>query len=246
MKKPDLDVYGREMMAFYRGEALSEIIERSDGFMDASPNYGRNYYLGEFKGWAPAEKTALKFVKGRVLDIGCGAGRHSLVLQKKGFDVLGIDKSPLALQVCRLRGLKKTRVLSIERLPRLKAGFFDTFLMLGNNFGLFGSFAKARRLLGVMRKLSGPGAVIIAQTLDPHQTNEPDHLRYHRQNLQKGRMVGQVRIRVRFRNLKGPWMDYLFVSKKEMKEILKGTGWRIKRFIPSMGSVYIAVIQKTS
>ncbi len=51
----------------------------------------------------------MEFVNGRVLDVGCGAGRHSLYLQKKGFDVLGIDVSPLAVKVCRLKGVKKLK-----------------------------------------------------------------------------------------------------------------------------------------
>jgi 2-polyprenyl-3-methyl-5-hydroxy-6-metoxy-1,4-benzoquinol methylase len=54
------------------------------------------------------------FVKGRVLDIGCGAGRHSLYLQNQGFQVLGIDNSPLAVKVAKLRGLKRVKVMSIE------------------------------------------------------------------------------------------------------------------------------------
>jgi 2-polyprenyl-3-methyl-5-hydroxy-6-metoxy-1,4-benzoquinol methylase len=73
----------------------------------------------------------MRFVKGRVLDIGCGAGRVALYLQKKGFDVSGIDVSPLAVKVCKLRGLKKARVLSISNIGA-KLGKFDTLLMFGN------------------------------------------------------------------------------------------------------------------
>jgi SAM-dependent methyltransferase len=89
-------------------------------------------------------------VQGKVLDIGCGAGRHSLYLQKKGFDVLGIDISPLVIKVCQLRGLKKAIVMSIEELD-FEPNSFDTVIMMGNNFGLFGNFKK--RLKRVLRKL---------------------------------------------------------------------------------------------
>ena len=85
----------------------------------------------------------MEFVNGRVLDVGCGAGRYSLYLQKKGFDVLGIDVSPLAVKVCRLKGVKKTQVMSIEAL-NFKPRSFDSVLMMGNNFSLFGSFKKAK------------------------------------------------------------------------------------------------------
>lgn len=238
------DVYGHQMMAFHLNKSRDEIIEREDGLIDARGLGGKNYYFSEYKDWAPFEKESMKYVKGRVLDIGCGAGRHSLYLQKKGFDVLGIDNSPLAVKVCRLRGLRKTGVLAIEQLHRLKPGSFDSILMMGNNFGLFGNFKKARRLLRQMARITSPGARIIAQTLDPHQTKDPLHLGYHRLNRKRGRMVGQVRLRVRFQNLMGPWMDYLLVSEKEMRKILVGTGWVLNRILPSAGSLYIAVIQK--
>lgn len=57
-------------------------------------------------------------------------------------------------------------------------------------------------------------------------------------------MAGQLRLRVRYRGYVTPWFDYLYVSKGEMKEILKGSGWRVKKFIDSGDSVYVAVIEK--
>jgi SAM-dependent methyltransferase len=185
----------------------------------------------------------MEFVKGRVLDIGCGAGRHSLYLQKMGFDVLGIDSSPLAIKVCKLRGLKRARVMSIEEL-NFKPNSFDTVIMLGSNFGLFGSFEKARRLLKKLHKMTSGNGLIIASTRDTYKTDNADHLEYHQLNKEKGRMAGQLRVRIRFRKCVGSWFDYLIVSKKEMEEILKGTGWKIREFIDSGDSGYIAVIEK--
>ena len=90
------DVYGRELMGFYRSESQVEVIERNDGLIDARGPFGRKYYLSEYKDWAPFEKKAMKLVKGRVLDIGCGAGRHSLYFQKKGLKVLEVISKPLS------------------------------------------------------------------------------------------------------------------------------------------------------
>ena len=185
----------------------------------------------------------MRLVKGRVLDVGCGAGRHSLYLQKKGFDVLGIDVSPLAIEVCKLRGLKKAKVLSIEDAD-FKPSSFYTILMMGNNFGLLGSFSKARRLLNKFHRMTSENALIIADTRDPYKTDNPDHLEYHKLNKKKGRMAGQVRIRIRFQNYVSGWLDYLMVSKEEMNALLNGTGWKIKEFIDSDASKYVAVIEK--
>jgi hypothetical protein len=86
--------------------------------------------------------------------------------------------------------------------------------------------------------------LIIAETLDPYKTDNPVHLEYHELNLSRGRMVGQIRFRIRFGKFATPWFDYLFVSKDEMSEILDGTGWRVREFIESESVSYIALIEK--
>jgi SAM-dependent methyltransferase len=239
--KAEEDAYGQEIRAYYEGREVFEIVERDDGYISASAL--PKMYFSEYEDWPPHEKRAMEFVKGRVLDIGCGAGRHSLYLQRKGFDVLGIDNSPLAIKVCKLRGLKKAKVMSIEEVD-FKPNSFDTIIMMGNNFALFGSFQKAQRLLKRFHKITSKNALIIAETRDPYKTDKPAHLEYHDFNRKRGRMPGQLRIRVRFEKYATKWFDYLLVSKEEMKRILKGTGWKVKQFLDSEGSQYIAIIEK--
>lgn len=166
-----------------------------------------------------------------------------MYLQGKGFDVLGIDISPLAIKICKLRGLKRAKVISVERAI-FDLDSFDTIIMMGNNFGLFGSFKRARRPLKKFYRMTSKEALIIATTNDIYKTDDLDHLRYHRLNKVRGRMSGQVRIRVRFHRYATRWFDYLMVSKGEMKAILKGTGWGVKKFIDSEGSNYAAIIEK--
>lgn len=242
--KPKEDAYGQEIWAYYKGRAVSEIVERDDGYFDASV-FGPKMYFSDYENWSPVQRRAMDFVKGRVLDIGCGAGRHSLYLQKKGFDVVGIDNSPLAIKVCKLRGLKRAEVMSIDDVD-FPSGYFDTIIMMGNNFGLFAGFEKARRLLRRLYKMTSKDALIIADTRDPYNTDNPDHLNYHRLNKEKGRMGGQVRIRIRFGKYVGRWFDYLMVSKEEMTQILEGTGWTASEFIDSKDSEYVAIIRKTT
>ncbi len=243
-KKLFVDGYGEQLWSYFKtGEPKSEIIERDDGFISHG-RYGGNLYFSEYKNWNPLDKQAMKYVRGRVLDIGCGAGRHSLYLQGKGFDVTGIDNSPLAIKVCRARGLKKTKVMSITDIGELKANSFDTVIMMGNNFGLFGSFKLAKQLLKKLHRITSPDALIIAVTRDPYATDDPGHLAYHKLNKKRGRMPGQLRIRVRFRGYIGSWFDYLLVSKKELEEILQGTGWGVQQFIDSNDGQYVMVLSK--
>ena len=239
--KQNADAFGQELLDHFKGCASCEIVERDDGYIEDS--WLTKRYFSEYPTWNLREKQAMRCVRGRVLDIGSGAGRHVLYLQKKGFRVLATDISPRAVKVCRLRGVKEAKVVPIERLgPRL--GLFDTILMMGNNFGHFGSFSKARRLLKQFHRFTSPGARIVAECLDPYGTKNPFHLAYHRFNRRRGRMAGQLRIRVRYANLASRWFDYLFVSRQEMREILRGTGWHIARFIEPRGANYVAVIEK--
>ncbi len=237
------DAYGRQMYDYLRGKRdAPEIVERDDGFLGVSA--GAKHYFAEYKDWHSREKKAVQYVRGKVLDVGCGAGRVSLYLQKGGFDALGIDVSPLAIRVSTKRGLKNARVIPITKISS-KLGKFGTVIMFGNNFGLFGNPNRAKRLLKRFHRLTTENARIIAESLDPYKTNDEDHLGYHRFNKRRGRMPGQVRIRVRYRKYATPWFDYLLVSEQEMRSILKGTGWGTERTLTSTNSpAYIAIIEK--
>jgi len=244
MLKDHQDAFGHHLYDILKSEnttrPVTGIVERYDGYIDFD---SMNYYFSEYKDWMLIEKQAMRYVRGRVLDIGCGAGRHSIYLQEKGHVVLGIDNSPLAIQVCKQRGLKGARVLSLSQInPGL--GVFDTVIMMGNNFGLFGSFEGARRLLNKLSRITSKNGRIIASTNDVYNTDNPAHLSYHELNRKRGRMAGQIRLKIRYKQYATPWFDYLMVSKEEMESILDGTDWKINKFIDSDGPMYIAIIEK--
>jgi len=242
--KKDRDAFGAELLAQYRdlSRAILEISEREDGLIAASPWPPR--YFGDFRDWSKRERQAVRLVKGRVLDVGCGAGRFALHLQKQGNEVTAIDNSPGAVEVSRLRGVRKALLRPIEEIGKFPAGSFDTVIMMGNNFGLFGSFHKARRLLRDFARITSQEGQIIAQTVDPYQTEEPSHLAYQRYNRRRGRMSGQIRIRIRHGRIIGPWFDYLLVSQSELKKIVSGTAWRVDRIISDKGPGYTVVLKK--
>jgi SAM-dependent methyltransferase len=242
-RKQEDDAYGQLIWDHYHGLPAQEIIEREDGWIGTSS--GPAFYFAEYPDWGGHEREAMKHVCGRVIDIGCGAGRHALYLQEKGFYVLGIDLSPLAIEVSKARGLKNAKLLGIDGISReLEA--FGTFLMMGSNFGLFGNLSRARRLLKRFHAMSGPEGRIIAESADPCDTENPYHLAYQKWNRERGKFPCQLRIRVRHETLKSAWFEYLKVSRDEMRGILAGTGWEVERFIPEKGTVYTAVMRKTA
>jgi SAM-dependent methyltransferase len=240
--KPHQDAFGREMDDYLQGEEVLEIIEREDGFIGSSG--GPATYFAAYDDWMPHTKQAIGFVQGRVLDIGCGAGRHALYLQEQGHEVVAIDNSPLAIEVCRKRGVKDARLMAITQVSKRQLGQFDSIIMMGNNFGLFGNPQRARWLLRRFHGLTSDGGRIIAESNNPYQTDKPYHRAYHEFNRQRGRLPGQLRIRVRYLTYIGQWFEYLLVSKEEMQQILNGTGWAVSRFIDSDGAPYTVVMEK--
>ena len=85
--KSEQDAFGQMIWAYYKGKEVFEIWERSDGHI--SVDLPKTYF-SEYEDWALHQRKAIEFVKGRVLDVGCGAGRHSLYLQKKVLMFLGL------------------------------------------------------------------------------------------------------------------------------------------------------------
>jgi SAM-dependent methyltransferase len=246
-KKIDRDAFGHEVMAYLEGQTDAvEIIEREDGYIDGAAHIG--WYFSSYSEWYPLEQQAIAEIVrgpagGRTLDLGSGAGRVELYLQEQGIDVVGIDNSPLALEVCRQRGVKDVRLCPVTQVgPQL--GIFDNILMFGNNWGLMGSFQRARWLLRRFHKITTPAARIIAISRDVYNTTNPDHLAYQAWNRERGRMSGQIRFRVRFGKACSDWFDYLMVSQDEMVQILDGTGWRVMKWVSGEDGSYAAVIEK--
>lgn len=235
------DAFGHLIRDWHNGIRCIELIERDDGLI--APSSGPAFYFQPFSEWSEPTREAMKYVRGRVIDVGCGAGRHCLYLQEQGFDVLGVDVSPRAVEICRARGVLRTEVCSITQLSR-RMGTFETILLMGGNLGLLGSYQRARWLLRRFRSLTTDRGRIIANTADPYQTDLREHLEYHQFNRQRGRMSGQVRIRVRYLKYKTPWFDYLRVSIDELGNILEGTGWAIKEILHGENGQYNVIIDK--
>ena len=236
------DVYGALLVDLCSGKRATEIVERSDGYIMA---FDARYLIAPFRKWDDSdERRAMRFVRGRVLDVGCGGGRVCLHLQERGLDLVGIDSSPEAIACSRQRGVRDARVLAIDAIDA-SLGSFDTIVFLGQNFGMLGSRPRARRILRRLARLTTTRGRIVAETFDPHALVEPVHRRYRDQNHRRGRMPGQLRVRIRYGELATPWLDWLQVSPAELFELLDGTDWQLSRTLGD-GPSYVAIIDKAT
>ena len=158
------DAFVQLMLSCYNGNDSLKIIERDDGFIEAG--YGNRYFIS-YEDWPSHHVMAMKYVSGRVLDVGCGAGTHSVFCQEQGCRVMGIDISPGAVQVSQNRGLRHGKVMSVTQVGT-SLGVFDTILMLGGNFGTLGNSKRANRLLKRFHRMTTPTARIIAESRNPY------------------------------------------------------------------------------
>jgi SAM-dependent methyltransferase len=232
------DAFGELLLAAHAGRDAYGVIERDDGLL--TPHAGEIYFTVPAD-WSDLDRTACDRSTGRVLDAGCGAGRHSLHLQERGVDVTAIDPSPGACQVTRARGVRKVHQVRLEDLPGLGERF-DTFLLLGNNLALLGSPEHADVVLDALARSATPHAQVLGACRDPYVTDEPTHLEYHAHNRRQGRAGGQTRLRSRYGRLADPWFDYLFCSQDELAQLTAHSPWRLTG-IERTGAGYLAELR---
>jgi len=161
-----------------------------------------------------------------ILDIGAGAGRHSLALQEYGYKVVAIDNQETMVSLCRKRGVHDARIMDIRNMTRLEERF-SAFLLLGNNLGLAGNVDDTYRLFHNLKFLGKPGAIMIGTIKDPTYNPPSYHLEYHALNSARGKYMGEVRLRIIYKERFSPWFNLLFMPRDLVMQIADETDWRL-------------------
>jgi hypothetical protein len=125
-------------------------------------------------------------------------------------------------------------------------GDFDTIILFGNNFGMFGTPERVSKILASWARRTHAGARILAESATPYCGGAPSIDRhYYQRNKAQGLMPGQIRIRTLYRSCVGPWSDWLFVSRQEMRQLVRGTGWKVRTIFGDLPSdPFLAVLEK--
>jgi SAM-dependent methyltransferase len=236
-----VDLFADALQRFHETGRGTLHIERDDGYRD---NEDLAWYLTTYRDFPSFEKQALRLARGRVLDVGCGAGRHALYLQRRGLRVTCIDSSPRLVELCQARGVKDARVANAcGRLP-FRDGEFDTILLFGNNLGLCGTLPKFRGMLRELNRVTSPRGRVLGTSRMP-STTAPVHLAYLSQNVARGRPVGQIRLRLEFDGRCGPWFSLLLFSPMDLLQLAAKEGWRLTRVMTEdLEEGYAAMLEK--
>lgn len=168
------------------------------------------------------ERYALDLCQGRILDVGAGAGRHSLALQARGFQVTAADISSATVKVMTERGLTNTLAVDIRHWePEAK---FDTALMLMNGIGLVWDLSGLRDFLGHAKGLITKEGQLLLDSTD--FTHFPDFMRsWGAAQLGRGRYFGEVEYRIEYQGQVSEAYQWLFVDQQTLAEYSLETGW---------------------
>ncbi|MCA0930988.1 class I SAM-dependent methyltransferase [Lutimonas saemankumensis] len=160
MKTNLKDVFGQAIKDYFDGKEAIIKTYSSVGGWDELPV---SYLFRNYQDMPEIEQTALKMSFGKVLDLGCGAGSHSLYLQNKGLHVKPIDISSGAIFTCKQRGLAQAEVMDFWDLKNEK---FDTILSLMNGAGICGSMDNVPGFLEHLRSLLSSNGQILIDSSD--------------------------------------------------------------------------------
>ena len=166
------------------------------------------------------EQKALQLAKGRVLDIGAGAGCHALALQEKGLAVKAIDISPLSCEAMKLRGVKDAECINLFD-DHLGMGF-DTILLLMNGTGIAGKIEHLPTLFLRLKALLNPGGQILIDSSDLKYIYENEDGSFDI-NL-NGAYYGEVDYQMIYKDVKGDRFDWLYVDFPLLKSIAETCG----------------------
>ncbi|MHB0936956.1 MAG: class I SAM-dependent methyltransferase [Armatimonadota bacterium] len=228
---PDLplddDLFGRVLLDRLHGMPAEFSLRRDDGVQEQA---GSAPYFQQYAEIPTHQRELLGLAAGRVLDIGAGAGQHTLALQERQVDVVAIDKSPLAVEVCRRRGVRDVRLMNALETT-FADGDFDTALLFGNNIGIAGNPNILRELLAELHRVTRPGGRVLAECADYLFTARFRDFSYIFRNAAQGRYPGTCRQRIEYQQRCSPWFEWLKPRSADVCRICSETGWAVARIM---------------
>jgi SAM-dependent methyltransferase len=209
------------------GEAFIDYLENGKApDILVNTNYTENehipvsYFFRKMDKMPVLEKEALRLCRGKILDVGAGAGCHSLLLQKKGSDVTSLEVSELAVRALQKRGLENVIQHDIFSFKERK---FDTLLLLMNGTGIGGTLVGLKRLLLHLKTLLNTNGQILIDSSDIKYLFEEDDGSMW-VDISNPSYYGEMKYEVTYKKSKLNF-DWLFVDFQTLKKIALETGF---------------------
>lgn len=155
------DVFGHAVADYFAAPNSANIRVHSPDFED--DEIPVSYLFRTFAEMPKMEQKALQLCKGKTLDIGCGAGSHSLYLQNKKLNVTSIDTSPKAVETCLKRGIKQAEVQDFFKLQKAN---YSTLLLLMNGIGIVGKLENMHQFFEQIKRLLKPDGQVLLDSSD--------------------------------------------------------------------------------
>ncbi|WP_456313658.1 class I SAM-dependent methyltransferase [Pseudomonas shirazensis] len=156
------DLFGKAMYDFQTNNSPEDIITETS--ISEEDEMSVAYLFRSYNEMPAIEQKALQLAFGKTLDVGCGAGSHSLSLQNdRNLNVTSIDISEKAIETCKLRGVKNAKIQNLLELGEEK---FDTILLLMNGVGIFGKLENCNTFLSKLKSSLNPGGQILLDSSD--------------------------------------------------------------------------------
>lgn len=182
------------------------------------------------------EQKALEIAKGKVLDIGCGAGSHSLYLQnERGLDVTAIDISEKAIETCQLRGIKKASVQNFMQLENQK---YDTILLMMNGTGICGKLKRLPVFLNKLKSLLAPNGQILIDSSDIiYMFDEDEEGAYE---VPANGYYGELVFEVSYKGQKEQPLDWLYLDYNTLQNAAFANGLQAELILEGEHYDYLA------
>jgi len=229
-----LDPIGKAVQDYQKTKIEKIIYIKSD--IAPLESMSVSYLFRKHRQMPMIEKKALSLCKGTILDVGAGAGAHSIWLQKKGFHVIANEISTGCIQFLQHNKIK-TIQQNIKKLENIKV---DTILLLMNGIGLAEDLKALPTFLLHLKKLLNPNGQILLESTDiKYMFDEVDGS--IKQNLNK-KYYGEVNYQMNYENITGPKFKWLFVDFYTLKRITEKNSLIIELLYQGKNGQYLAKI----
>ena len=190
---------------------------------------------------SPIERQALSLCHGRVLDVGAGAGCHSIALQEQGVDVTAIDVSPLSVETMRRRGIEKVELADFftSQLPMDR---YDTILLLMNGMGIVGKIQNLPAFFERLDAVLAPGGCVLTDNSDLRYIFEDENGNFDPADFDM--YYGEVDYQMQYGKIKGETFDWIYIDPDTLTEEARKAGYNVEIVRKGEHYDYLAKISK--